>query len=117
MTLSPNPELAQQMVRRWCPRGTGLRVTLSRGRFRAAHIRVAVEALPVEMPLSVQVADLLDRYLDREGAVRLRPNETPRQLIAALARHIYGDPKALVLAPVAVAHQTKRKRLRYRLLR
>lgn len=117
MTLSPNPELAQQMVRRWCPRGSALRVTLSRGRYRAAHIRVALEGLPAEMPLSVQIADLLGRYLDREGAVRLRPSETPRQLLAALALHVYGDPKALVLAPVAVAHQTKRKRLRYHLLR
>jgi len=117
MTLSPNPELAQQMLRRWSPRGTALRVALSRGRYRAAHIRVAVAGLPIEMPLSVQVADLLDRYLDREGAVRLRPNESLQQLLAELSRHIYGDTQALVLAPAAVAHQTKRKRLRYHLLR
>ncbi|MGE7136923.1 DUF6538 domain-containing protein [Luteibacter sp. NPDC031894] len=35
--------------------------------YRAVHIRVALEGLPADMPLSVQVADLLDRYLDREG--------------------------------------------------
>lgn len=117
MTLSPNPELAEQMVRRWCPPGTGLIVTVSRSRYRAAHLRVAVPGLPVELPLSVQVADLLGRYLDREGAVRLQPNESPRRLIAALARHVYGDPKALVMAPAVVVLQTKRKRLRYHLLR
>lgn len=68
------------------------------------------------MPIGVQVADLLGRDLDRYGAVRLRPRETVRQLVAALALRLHGDGRLLSLRPLSVSIRAAnvRKHLRLR---
>lgn len=102
MTLCPNPELAEQLLRRWCPVGQAVRVENTGRPGRAVYLRVDLDGVPVAMPIGIQVADLLGRDLDRHGAIRLRPRETAEQLIAALALRLHGDGRALALRPTAV---------------
>jgi hypothetical protein len=108
MTLCPNPELAERLLRRWCPIGQAIRIE---GSGRAIHLRVDLEGVPVVMPIGIQVADLLGRDLDRHGAVRLRPRETVRQLVSALALRLHGDGRAIRVAPAAITLQTDQRRV------
>lgn len=112
MTLCPNPELAERLLRRWCPAGQAIRIGGSSRASRAIHLLVDLEGVPVAMPIGIQVADLLGRELDRHGAVRLRPRETVRQLVAALALRLHGDGRVLGVVPAAISLRTDEHRVR-----
>ena len=60
-----------------------------------------LEGVPVATPIGIQVADLLGRDLDPYGAVR--PHETVKQLVGALAMRLHGDGRSLMVAPSAFA--------------
>lgn len=95
MSRCPNSELAERLLRRWCPPGAVIRVEGGARPGRPVHLRVDLEGVPVAMPIGIQVSDLLGRALDRHGAVRLKKWETVRQLIAEVALRLHGDGHAL----------------------
>jgi len=112
VSLCPNPELAEQLLRRWCPPGTAIRVEGGARAGRPVHLRVDIPCVPVAMPVSIQVSDLLGRTLDRNGAVRLAKWETVRQLVAELALRLHGDEAVLRVAPVVTAMRSTLRRRR-----
>jgi hypothetical protein len=93
MSLNPDPWLAERLLRRWCSEGKAMEVVVIKGR-RAAHVYTQLPGTQVQLPVSVQVADLLERYLDPTGAVRLYAGESAEDLIDALAKRLYGDGQA-----------------------
>lgn len=109
MTGCPDADLAERLLRRWCPVGTAIRIEGSGRAGRAVHLRVDLVGVPVAMPIGIQVSDLLGRELDRTGAVRLRARETVRQVIAQLALRLHGDGRALTVMPAAVVIRPRRR--------
>ncbi len=112
MSLCPDPRLAEQLLRRWCPAGTAIRVEGGARPGHPVHLRVDLEGVPVAMPIGIQVSDLLGRTLGRNGAVRLAKRETARQLVAELALRLHDDGAALRVAPVVAAMRSTLRRRR-----
>ncbi|MGN6094428.1 MAG: hypothetical protein ACTHOL_18920 [Luteibacter jiangsuensis] len=112
MSLCPDPRLAEQLLRRWCPPGTAIRAEGGARAGRPVHLRVDIPGVPVAMPIGIQVSDLLGRTLDRNGAVQLAKWETVRQLVAGVALRLHGDGAALRVAPVVTAMRSTLRRRR-----